>query len=170
MNNNTKKICFTGVFAAIIFLLTMLHVPIGQGGYIHVGDAAIYIVALLSGSPWAFLASVIGAAAADAVSSFYVYILPTAIIKVLIAVPFVLVRKKTDKLLNVKTVLCSILGGCITVGGYFIADLIIYRVGAVADIPANIIQAVGSAVVFIILAFAFDRAKIKQKYLRFIEK
>ena len=32
------------------------------------------------------------------------------------------------------------------VGGYYVADLVLYRDGAIADIPANAIQAVGSAV------------------------
>lgn len=170
MNKTTKNICFAAMFAAMVFGLTMLHVPIGAGGYIHVGDAVIYIVALLMGGPWAFLAAAIGAAGADIVSGVAVYAIPSMILKVLIAVPFVLISKKSDKLLSLRTALFTVISGVITIFGYFITDLIVYREGAVADLPANVIQAVGSAVVFIILAFALDRADIKTRFKKEIEK
>ena len=94
MKKTTKNICFAAMFAAMIFGLTMLHVPIGAGGYIHVGDAVIYVTAMLMGGPWAFISAAIGAACADIVSGFAVYAVPSAIIKILIAVPFVLISKK----------------------------------------------------------------------------
>ena len=56
MNKTVKKISFTALFAAMVFGLTMLHVPIGAGGYIHVGDAMICLSGRLLG-PWAFLAA-----------------------------------------------------------------------------------------------------------------
>lgn len=67
MNKTVKKISFTALFAAMVFGLTMLHIPIGAGGYIHVGDAMIYLSGLLLG-PWAFLAASIGAAFSDLAS------------------------------------------------------------------------------------------------------
>lgn len=164
MRKTTKNICFTAMFAAMIFGLTMLHIPVGAGGYIHVGDSIIYIVSLLMGGPWAFLAAAIGAALADIVSGFAVYAIPSLIIKVLVAVPFVAVSKKCQKLLSFKTAMFAVLSGVITVLGYYIAELILYGRGAVADIPANIIQAVGSAVVFVALALALDKADIKKRY------
>lgn len=169
MKKTTKNICFAAMFAAMIFGLTMLHVPIGAGGYIHVGDAVIYVTAMLMGGPWAFISAAIGAACADIVSGFAVYAAPSAIIKILIAVPFVLISKKQSKLLSVRSAIFTIISGVITVLGYFAADLILYREGAIADLPANIIQAAGSAVVFIVLAFALDRAGIKQRFEKEIE-
>lgn len=158
------------MFAAMIFALTMLHVPIGAGGYIHVGDSVIYIAALLMGGPWSFISAAIGAACADLVSGVAVYAIPSAIIKVLIAVPFVLIAKKDTKLLSIRTAAFTIFSGVITILGYFLTDLVVYRAGAVADLPANVIQAVGSAVVFVILAFALDRADIKNRFKKEIEK
>ncbi len=169
MKKTTKNICFSAMFAAMIFGLTMLHVPIGAGGYIHVGDAVIYVSAMLMGGPWAFISAAIGAACADIVSGFAVYAIPSAIIKILIAVPFVMISKKTSKILSIRSAIFTVISGVITVLGYFIADLILYREGAIADLPANIIQAAGSAVVFIILAFALDRAGIKQRFEKEID-
>lgn len=170
MNKTTKNICFSAMFAAMIFALTMLHVPIGAGGYIHVGDSVIYIAALLMGGPWSFISAAIGTACADLVSGVAVYAIPSAIIKVLIAVPFVLIAKKDTKLLSIRTAAFTILSGIITILGYFLTDLVVYRAGAVADLPANVIQAVGSAVVFVILAFALDRVDIKNRFKKEIEK
>lgn len=158
------------MFAAMIFGLTMLHVPIGAGGYIHVGDAVIYVTALLMGGPWAFVSAAIGAACADIVSGFAVYAIPSAVIKVLIAVPFVLISKKESKLLSVRSAAFTVISGIITILGYFLTDLIVYREGAIADLPANVIQAVGSAVVFVVLAFALDRAGIKLRFKKEIDK
>lgn len=163
MKKTTKTVCFTAMFAAMVFLLTMLHIPVGTG-YIHVGDSVIYIVALLLGGPWAFLSAAIGAVLSDVVSGYAIYAIPSLIIKVLIAVPFVFVAKKSDKLFSVKTVLFTVLSGIITVVGYYIAELIIYGEGAIGGVPANVVQAVGSAVIFAVLAFALDKADIKKKF------
>ena len=83
------------MFAAMVFALTMLHVPIGAGGYIHVGDAVIYVVALLMGGPWAFLSAAIGAAGADLGSGVAGYAITSMIIKVLITGPLVMISKKS---------------------------------------------------------------------------
>lgn len=168
-NTKIKTMCFTAMFAAMVFGLTMLHIPIGAGGYIHVGDALIYIVTLLMG-PWAFLSAAIGAAVADIASGFAVYAIPSMIIKTLIAVPFFLVYKKEKKLLSVRTGLLTIVSGAITILGYFIADLILYREGAVADLIPNLIQAVGSGIVFVVLSFALDKVKIKEVLNKFIKE
>ena len=139
MNKTTKKICFTAMFAAMVFGLTMLHVPIG-------------------------------AACADLASGYAVYAIPSAIIKLLVAVPFVLARKKSEKLFSVRTLVCALASGCITVLGYFCADLIVYRAGAVADIPANLIQALGSAAVFLAAALVMDRVGLRRKFEKELSK
>lgn len=64
------------------------------------------------------------------------------------------------------TALLTIPSGAITVLGYFIADCIIDKTYAVVDIPGNVIQAVGSAVIFIVIAAAFDAGKLKKKLFR----
>lgn len=159
---NIRKITATGVFAAAIFVTTyLIKVPV-PSGYIHLGDALIYVSAGLLGGPWAMLAGAIGAGIADIVGGYAMYAPATIIIKALLVVPFMLVYKKNNKLFSFKSVLMTIVAGIITVGGYYIADLIIDKAFALADIPGNVIQAVGSAVVFAVLAFALDKTKIKK--------
>lgn len=163
MKRNTKKIAFTGVFAAMVFVTTFfIKVPVASG-YVHFGDALIYIGAGIIGGPWAMVAGAIGAGLADLIGGYAIYAPASIIIKALIVVPFMLVAKKEDKLFNLKSVLMTIPSGVITVGGYFISDMIIDKSYAVIDIPGNVIQAVGSAVIFAVVAYALDKAKVKDK-------
>lgn len=99
-NDKVLKMVYTAMFAAMIFVLTrFIQIPVASG-YVHFGDALIYIVALTVGGPWAMLAGALGGALADLTSGFAVYAPATIIIKALIALPFVLVNKKSEKNLD----------------------------------------------------------------------
>jgi uncharacterized repeat protein (TIGR04002 family) len=163
MNKNLRKMVTTAVFAAMIFVLTyFIKVPVASG-YVHFGDALIYICAGVLGGPWAILAGAIGEGLADLIGGYAIYAPATIVVKALIAVPFILTCAKKEKFLTPITALMTVPAGLITVGGYYIADLIIDKSYAIVDIPGNIIQAVGSAVLFIVVAAAFDAAKLKSK-------
>ena len=165
VNRKVLNMVYAAVFVAMIFALTrFIQIPVpGGAGYLHFGDAMIYIVASTLGGPWALLASALGAAIADLSSGFAVYAPISAIVKVLIALPFVFVNKKSEKILTPLTICLTIPSGVITVLGYFLGDLIVNKAYAVADIPMNIVQAVGSAIIFVVISAAFDAAKLKKK-------
>ena len=162
VNRKVLNMVYAAVFAAMIFVLTRF-IP-GGAGYLHFGDAMIYIVASTLGGPWALLASALGAAIADLSSgNAAVYAPISAIVKVLIALPFVFVNKKSEKILTPLTICLTIPSGVITVLGYYLGDLIVNKAYAVANIPMNIVQAVGSAIIFVVISAAFDAAKLKKK-------
>ena len=59
MRNNTLKITAAGLFAAMITIMTayICHIPYGaNGGYIHFGDALIYLGAVFLPRPYALAA------------------------------------------------------------------------------------------------------------------
>jgi uncharacterized repeat protein (TIGR04002 family) len=162
MNNKLRKTIISGVFTAMIFVLTMfVKFPVASG-YVHFGDALVYICASLLG-PWGIVAGAIGEGLADVAGGFAAYFPATVVVKALIALPFSLFNAKSEKLLSVKSGLFTLLSGAITVLGYFIADLIIDKSYAIVDIPGNAIQALGSAIIFVIIAAAFDKSKVKNK-------
>lgn len=169
MHKSVKKIVLTGMFTAMIFVLTMFVKVNVASGYVHFGDALVYICAAIIGGPWAVIAGALGEGLADIAGGFAAYFPATVLVKAFIAIPFIFEAKKSDRILTLKTGLFTVLSGAITVGGYFIADLIIDKSYAVVDIPGNIVQAVGSAVIFIIIAAAFDKAKIKSRILKSFE-
>ena len=81
-----KKLTLGGVLAALVFVLTYfpkVPVPV-TGGYIHLGDGAIFLASMLLG-PLSIAAAAIGSALSDLVGGYIPYVLPTLVIKGLMA-------------------------------------------------------------------------------------
>ncbi len=159
---------YTAVFSVIILLSTMLvQFSTGLGeGYIHFGDCFIYLSACILPFPYCLIASALGGALADILGAYAVWAIPTAIIKMLIALPFALIckKEKSNKILNKKTALMPIMSGIITILGYFIAECILYSVAsATLSIIGNTIQAVASGILFYITATALDKINFKRR-------
>lgn len=60
-----RLLCLAALFAGAIAVTTayLLHIPIPTGGYIHLGDALIYLAACLLPAPYAVGAAMVGAGA-----------------------------------------------------------------------------------------------------------
>lgn len=159
---------YTAVFSAIILLSTMLiKFSTGLGeGYIHFGDCFIYLSACVLPLPYCLIAGALGGALADILGSYAIWTIPTAIIKMLIALPFAITCKnnKSNKILNKKTALMPVVSGIITILGYFFAECILYSVAsATLSLIGNTIQAVASGVLFYIVATALDKINFKRR-------
>ncbi|MDF2557223.1 MAG: hypothetical protein K0R71_1051 [Bacillales bacterium] len=173
MNKKTLQITTAALFAAITFIFTYyIHVPIpgGSGGYIHLGDSIIFLAASLLPTPVAVLSGAIGASLADALTPGAAAWAPfTLVIKALMALCF---TNKKATILSTRNVIMSILAGLIMVGGYFIAQIVLYGGGAVnvkaslASIPFNFIQLVGSAIVYIVIGYFFDKNSVKKRLVK----
>ena len=150
-----RRSTLTALFAAVIFLMTFFARIPAPSGYVHFGDGVLYLFALMLGMPWAAFAGIIGEGLADLMSGFAVYAPATAVIKLSAALLFSFARGR-GKLLSLRSALMTIPAGALTVGGYFLADLVIDRAYAFVDIPGNAVQAFASAVIFILLAGALD--------------
>ncbi len=162
------RITYTAIFTAIIVLaISVIKFSTGLGeGYIHLGDSIIYLVSCVLPFPYCLVASALGGALADIVSGFAIWSIPTMIIKMLNALPFAIVYRKykLNKILCKQTVFITILSGCITIGGYFIAECILYSVAsATLSLLGNTIQAVASGIIFIIMAAALDKTNFKRR-------
>ena len=86
----TVKMAAAGLFAAMIAVMTayICHIPYGaNGGYIHFGDALIYLAAVFLPRPYALAAAAIGGGAADLLTA-PMWIPATVIIKMMIVLPF----------------------------------------------------------------------------------
>ena len=149
----------------------VLHIPTNNGGYIHVGDSLIYLSSILLPFPCGMIAGGIGGGLSDLLSGSPEYVIPTFIIKVLNSLVIYIIASRSQKIINVRSVIAAILSGLITVFGYYFTAVILWGgfKAQLGTIPGNIFQAVGSAVIFIVLGLAFDSAKLKEK-LRFHNK
>lgn len=162
------KITYTAIFTAIILLsTTLIQFSTGLGeGYIHFGDCFIYLSACILPFPYCLIAGALGGALADLLGGFAIWSIPTAIIKLLIALPFALIckKEKSEKILNKRTTLMPIISGIITIFGYFVAECILYSVAsATLSLMGNTIQAVASGILFYITATALDKINFKRR-------
>ena len=169
---NSKTLALTAMFAALVTVTTaFIKIP-APLGYAHAGDSVIYLAACALPSPLGFIAAAIGGALADLISGYAVWSIPTAIIKALNVLPFVLVRiflkskNKDDKILRLGTILALIPTTAVTIGGYFIANQPLYDTSAaVAEIPFNLVQSAVGAALFIALGLALDAVRFKQRLI-----
>lgn len=155
----------TALFAAMITLMTayIFHIPYGvNGGYIHFGDALIYLAAVLLPRPYALAAAAVGGGLADLLSA-PMWAPATIIIKMLITLPF---TSRTPHMLNKRNLAAPVLAAVISIGGYYLAEGLIFGSFATAAASAfgNVVQGIGSMVIFLILAGALEKANLKGRF------
>lgn len=157
----------TALFTALVCITTayIFHIPIGSNnGYVHVGDAIIYLAASILPAPYAMIAGGLGGAMADLLTA-PVWAPATFIIKMINVIPFTC---KKDRIINTRNVIALFLSGMITFVGYFIAEGIMFGTWA-ALIPSLLsgwIQPLGSAIVFLILGTTLDRMNFKNRFFK----
>ena len=166
-----KEITLTAIFAALVAVMTaFIKVPTGiNEGYLHFGDSMIYLAGCLLG-PYAAIAAALGGALADVLAGAAVWAIPTAIIKACNSVPFIIAtamyvkRKGSHKIIHLSTLLMTLVSGLITIFGYLLAEGLMYSFpSALTSVPFSIVQATGSAIIFILVGYTLDAVKI-QKY------
>ena len=158
-----KLITITGLMAAMISLFTayIVHIPVGAaGGYIHLGDALIYLSAALLPTPYAMAAGAVGGGLADLLTA-PMWAPATILIKVLIVIPF---TSKGSSILNKRNLIAPLIAMIISIAGYYAAEVILYGKEAafLVSVTTNTVQGIGSAAVFYIFGAAFGKAGIKR--------
>lgn len=167
--NHVKKLVFTALFTALIVVATaFVAIPLPLGGYVHLGDAFLFLATFILGPVYGVIASGLGSMLADLIG-YPTYALATLIIKALmslIAYLFYYLLCKTTK----KNVLAEIIAGIIAslfmALGYFAFEAVLYGTFTVAiNIPWSILQgAVGVAI-----AVSIMRLLEKTKIIRMLK-
>lgn len=150
MNDRHIRLLTTaGVLSAAIFLLTaFVRIPI-PAGYLNLGDAGVFLAAMLLPAGIAALSAGVGSALADLIG-FPLYAPVTFAVKGLTALAFGLLWRKLPGKLRYLAFLAVL----IVPLGYFLFELVVYANFAWADLPLNLLQsAVGAG-----LALAIDHA------------
>ena len=151
------------LLASLTTALTMLHIPVGPG-VLHFGDAFVYLAGCLLPLPYALAAAAIGGGMADYFLSLSPFIPATLLIKAAVAALF---SAKRDKILTRRNALMLLPAGAVTIGGYFIAMGLIYNwQAALVESLSNLVQAAGSAAIFVGLGAAMDRAGLKKRLIQ----
>ena len=168
-DHKIKLIALTGVFAALVYVVTMIHIPTGNG-YTHAGDGVIYLAACLLPTPYAVAASAIGGALADGLSGFAEWLPATLVIKAITALFF---SNKTKKIVCIRNILGVIPSLLLCVIGYSLYEAV-FLLGnlswstitvAFAQLPAYSLQVGASAVLYIAIGTILDKTNIKNKII-----
>ena len=142
-----KNIVLCGFGIAVTFVLTaFIAIPIGQFGYVNLGDAAIMLFASILNPAFAFLVGAVGSAASDMYLGFSQYALFSFVVKGIEAVCICLLMKHLSKKLSV---LAYLIGMIIMVLGYYGADFILLGngVAALGGVGFNFMQGIICCVV-----------------------
>lgn len=154
---SVKTLTLGGLMAALICVSTSvfkLPVPITQG-YIHLGDAFVLVSAAVLG-PVGVLAAALGSMLADLLGGYFTYLIPTFVIKGLVAaVAFTGLRGQKPFWLE-WIVLIAAEG--VMVLGYFLAECLLYGAAAAAGaVLPNVVQGIGGVVIGAVLIPVFRR-------------
>jgi uncharacterized repeat protein (TIGR04002 family) len=153
----------TGLFVALIFVVTAYfpRIPTARG-YIHIGDAVIYLAASVLPLPLSALAAGLGGMLSDVLTGYAIWAPYTLVIKACLTLAF---TAKNDNILCGRNVFASIAAFPITIGGYYAAALVMTGSAIVplAEIPANAVQAAGSMAIYLSFAACMDKSRIRTR-------
>ena len=155
---SVKKLTLAGVLAALVFVMTYVpKVPVPvTGGYVHLGDGAIFLAALLLG-PLGIPAAAIGSGLSDILGGYMVYALPTMLIKGVVAL---IAWKLWKEGSWVRAVLAFVLAEVAMVAGYFAFEAFMYgAVAAWAAVGPNCIQGIAGVALGLVCHGLYPRMK-----------
>ena len=158
---NLRLLTTTALFAAAITVMTayMLHIPLPTGGYIHLGDALIYLAACLLPVPYAAAAAAIGAGLADLLTA-PMWVLPTLVIKAVLVLFF---TSKSERILCPRNWAAVVAAGLFSPAAYALANCVMAGT-MTAFLPqflGTLAQGIGSGALFLVIAPALDGMKLK---------
>ena len=126
----TNKLVFTALMTCLVLLGTILFripIPMTQG-YVHLGDAMIYIGVLLLGKKYGAVAAALGSSLGDVLGGFAFWAPWSFIIKFAMAFLAGSLIEKRSKVFSL------IAGGLVMCAGYLIAERIMYGSWALAAV------------------------------------
>lgn len=144
MNNNIRKLTYTSLMIALVFICTVvIAIPSPLGGYINLGDAAIYISSYFLGPTLGFLVGGFGSMMGDFYLGYVPYMMGTFLIKGTMGIVSGYLFKKNKFLLGI------LLSFMIMLLGYYVFEILLLQniISPLMNIPFNGIQgSIGSLV------------------------
>ena len=175
-NKRTYKIAMTGVMMGIILVTTMMiriHVPFTQG-YVHLGDAMIFLAVLILGKNYGTLAAGIGSALSDILSGYAYYAPWTFVVKALMAFVVGLALEHMEKKgqfaegrsTTFLELLAMLFGGIEMTVGYYIAASLMRGdwYTPLFSVPGNIGQFIVGMILATVLARVLYRTPARKYF------
>lgn len=156
MKFTVKEICLTALFTALVFVMTFVpKIPIPLG-YAHLGNAAVFLGVVLIGRRSGAIAGSIGSALADLIGGFAIWIIPTLIIKYVMAMIFAYIggQLKTSSFTLSRRSITGLTLACLwmvvsyTLAGAFLYDSL---AAGLASAPGLAMEGLLNAAIFLLL-------------------
>ena len=154
--SNTRELVITALMAAIIFAATyLIRIPNpATGGYSHMGDCMIFMAVVLLGRRNGSAAAAIGGALSDFLAGAPIWILPTLVIKYIMAFIMGTIIKRNPESRKLQLA-GAIAGGLFQIVGYTLAKIVLIGTEpALLSIPNVSIQTTVGIVLFAVLSGA----------------
>ena len=162
-SKSIRLMCISGVFTALVFIVTAyLQIPTNNG-YIHIGDGLIYLAACILPWPYAMAVGAGGALLADCLGGFAIWAPGSVVIK---AVTALLFSSRGSKIICLSNVLSLFPAAAICAVGYYLYESLIYSnfVSSLAGIPASLTQSAASSLLFVAVGLVIDKMNYKSKF------
>ena len=174
INEKTNTLVMTAMMTCLVLLTTYtFKIPTPFQGYVHLGDAMIFLSVLILGRKNGAAAAAFGSALADLLGGYVAFAPWTFVIKGLMALVmgcFIdMMAKKEGKSVKICSVpLIEIVGmfiaGAVMVLGYGVADAVIAGniMSGILSMPANCGQFIAGMVIASVLAGALYRTPVRK--------
>ena len=143
----TKRLVIMALFMALTAAATfVIKIPTGiTGGYVNLGDCMVLLSAYFLGPVWGAVVAGIGSSLSDLLGGYMTYVLPTLVIKALMALAAGLIFKGIAEKKPVGLQLVAgVVAEVVMVLGYFLVETMLLGSAAAAAtaIPGNCVQGV----------------------------
>ncbi|HHZ02933.1 MAG TPA: ECF transporter S component [Tissierellia bacterium] len=139
-----KEMVYTSLLAALVCVATfIIKVPSPvTGGYTHLGDGFIFLGVILLGKRNGAWAGAIGASLADFIGGYSFYVIPTFIIKAIMALIMGSVIERLPTRMKNRWIGGALLGSVWQIGAYYVVGSLIVGnfLSTISEIPGNIVQ------------------------------
>ena len=170
MKSQSRKTFFyltqSALFAALIYIVTCYVKLPTLNGYVHVGDALIFLASSLLPAPYAIAASAIGGSLGDILGGYFIWVPATAVIKAATAACF---SSKKEKIICKRNAIALVFALVFCVGGYYLFEATVIEhnfISPLAAVVPNIFQIVASAVLYITFGILLDSRPTLKKLLK----
>lgn len=162
------ELCETALFTALVFLGVSFFKFPSAFGYSHLGDCMIFLAVLMLGGRRGALAGAIGAALADLLGGYAIWVLPTLISKAVMALVMGAIIRTHPFGLKGRPlwIVAAVSGGICQALGYTAARMLFYGFAAgIASIPGLTFQTGTGIVLAFALSEALQKTSLRSRFI-----
>ena len=175
-SDKTNTIVMTAMMMCLVLVTTYtFKIPTPFQGYVHLGDAMIFLSVLIVGKKYGAVAAAFGSALADLLGGYVAFAPWTFVIKGLMAIAMglcidAMVKRKKNRIRIAGVPLIEIIGmiiaGLVMVLGYGVADAVLAGniMTGILSMPANCGQFAAGVIIASILAAALYKTPARKYF------